>query len=472
MTKHVAKRTAAVEKMLAESSRGRALMGGTLAMREAGEAFLPRFNAEDHENYRSRLQGSWLFNGFRKTVRDMTGRVFAKPVELGDGASAQMRLWMENADLAGHDLSVFARRVFEDALSGPGVSYIMVDAPPRAGTETQAEATARGLRPYLIHLRVEDILGWQTEVIGAATVLQQLRIMEAVVEPHADDPFAQTARDRVRVLTRTESGVTVELYRRVAKDLEQWELEAEPIITGLPEITVAPVYLNRTGFFTGAMLLDDLADVNIAHWQSQSDQRNILQAARVPILFASGFPEDAGPLVIGSKKAITAMDPAAELRWIEHSGAAIGAGRQDLKDLEMQMEALGLQLLTPRPNAQSATGEAIDAAKETTQLAMAADALQDALEMAMIWVSAYAGEASSPAVTVNKDFGAAVISPQELTVMLNAVNTGNLSRATFIEELARRGVIRPEITPEEEEDRIDATAPAATGAALDLTAGA
>lgn len=405
MTKHVARRSAAVERMLAESRRGRALMGGTLAMREAGEVFLPRFKAEDRESFRARLQGSWLFNGYRKTVRDMTGRVFSRPVELGEGASAQVRGWMENADLAGHDLSVFARRVFEDALSGPGISYIMVDAPPRAGTETQAEAAARGLRPYLIHLRVEDILGWQTQVIGAVTVLRQLRIREAVAEPDPADPFAQTSRERVRVLTRTESGVTVTLYRKSARNAEDWEIEAPPIVTGLSEITVTPVYLNRTGFFTGAMLLDDLADVNIAHWQSQSDQRTILQAARVPILFATGFPDDAPPLVIGSKAAITAMDPSAQLRWVEHSGAAIGAGRQDLKDLEFQMEAFGLQLLTPRPEAQSATGEAIDAGKETSTLSMTADALQDALEQAMIWVAAYGGEPASPSVVVNKDFG-------------------------------------------------------------------
>lgn len=470
MTKHVNKRSAAVENMLTESRRGRDLMGGTLAMRKAGELHLQKFAAESQENYKARLGQSWLFNGYRKTVRDMTGRAFSKPVELGEGASERVRGWMENADLAGHDLSVFSRRVFEDALSGPGISYIMVDAPPRQGTETQAQAESRGLRPYLIHLKVEDILGWQTMVIGAATVLAQLRIMESVSEPDPMDPFAQKPRDRVRVLDRTPGGVTVTLYRKSAKVADEWEVEGPPILTGLPEITVTPVYLNRTGFFTGSMLLDDLADVNIAHWQSQSDQRNILQAARVPILFATGFPDDAGPLVIGSKAAVTAQDPAAQLRWVEHSGAAIGAGRQDLKDLEFQMEAFGMQLLAARPAAQSATGEALDAAKETSQLAMAADALQDALEQAMIWVTAYAGEPASPTVVVNKDFTVGSLSTQELGILLTAVNTGNMSRETFLRELARRGVVRSEMDPDEEADRIASQAPGMTGQALPLDA--
>ncbi len=456
--------------MLTESRRGRALMGGTLGMRRDREVFLPKFQAESREAYDARLAASWLFNGYRKTVRDMTGRVFAKPVELGDGASDQLRGWMMNADLMGNDLSTFARRVFEDALAGPGISYILVDAPAREGSETRAQAESMGLRPYLVQLRVEDVLGWKTAVEGNATVLAQLRIMESVTETDPADEFAQVSVDQVRVLDRTPAGVLVRLYRRRTGHAEEWDQVGAPILSGASEITVIPVYANRTGFFTGSMLLDDLADVNIAHWQSQSDQRNILQAARVPILFAAGFAQDAGPITIGAKTAVTSLDPSAQLRWVEHSGAAINAGRQDLKDLEFQMEALGLQLLAARPSAQSATGEALDAAKETSTLAMTADALQDALEQAMIWCAAYAGETSAPTVVVNKDFGIGMMTPQELGLLLNAVNTGNMSRETFLRELARRGVVDSDLDPEEEADRIAAQGPGLTGQGMDLGA--
>jgi hypothetical protein len=97
----------------------------------------------------------------------------------------------------------------------------------------------------------------------------------------------------------------------------------------------------------GAPALQDLADLNVAHWQSQSDQRNILHVARVPILFGAGIPDDVEGqpgFKVSAGSFTRATDPAAKLMFVEHSGAAIGAGDADLKNLEFQMQAMGLQL--------------------------------------------------------------------------------------------------------------------------------
>ena len=117
---------------------------------------------------------------------------------------------------------------------------------------------------------------------------------------------------------------------------------------GINAIPVAPVYLNQTGFMCGSPPLMDLADLNITHWQSSSDQRNILHVARVPILFASGVAEDI-ELVVGANAFMRASDPQARLEYVEHSGAAITSGKDDLKVLEFQMQAMGLQLLQAEP---------------------------------------------------------------------------------------------------------------------------
>ena len=453
MTKTVANRSPASAQMQMAAAKGRALMGGTDAMRKARTKYLPKFGKESNEAYEARLHSSWLFNGFRKTVRDMTGRVFSKPVEVTE-APDRIEEWCENADLQGRDLSTFARDVFEDALSGPGISYIMVDAPPREGVITQAQAQRQNLRPYLIHLRAEDILGWKTEIVDNVTVLSQLRISEDYTETDPNDEFAEVTKHQVRVLDRANGFVLSRIFRKGVRD--EWNEVPELTATyGLPEITVVPFYANRTGFFTGAPLLDDLADINIAHWQSQSDQRNILHYARVPILFGAGVARDSIG-TIGASTAVIADDPNASLSWVEHSGKAIEAGRQDLKDLEFQMETFGLQLLTARPSAQSATGEMLDANKETSILAMTADQLQDAIEQALVWMAEYGGLGDSGGdAVVNKDFGVTMMSAQEIAVLLNAVNTGNISRKTFLEELARRGAIRADIDVEAEFDRLD-----------------
>lgn len=452
MTEAVAQRSAASATMLAAAQKGRALMGGTTAMRAASTTYLPRFAKESQQAYDVRLKASWLFNGYRKTVKDMTGRVFAKTVEIKEGDD-RLKEWAENIDMQGRDLSTFARQVFDDALSGPGISYIMVDAPPREGTVTQAQAQEMNLRPYLVSLRVEDVLGWRAETIANVTTLTQIRIAEKVSETDPKDEFKEVSVDQIRVLDRTEGGVQTRLYRKAERSKE-WTLVSEPTTNAaIREITIVPFYANRTGFFTGEPMLDDLADINIAHWQSQSDQRNILHYARVPILFGAGMDAKSA-ITIGATEAVMASDAQAKLQWVEHSGAAIGAGRQDLKDLEFQMETFGLQLLTARTNAQSATGEALDANKETSQLAMTADALQDALEQALQWMGLYGGFDGNVEVSVNKDFGVSFMTAQEVTALLAAVKDGALSRETFVKELIRRGVLRSDLDADEEADRI------------------
>ena len=64
----------------------------------------------------------------------------------------------------------------------------------------------------------------------------------------------------------------------------------------------------------------ELGHLNVEHWQSSSDQQTILHVARVPLLFVIGVET---PLTIGADSLITASNPGAELKFVEHSGAAI-----------------------------------------------------------------------------------------------------------------------------------------------------
>lgn len=100
-------------------------------------------------------------------------------------------------------------------------------------------------------------------------------------------------------------------------------------------------------------LLIDLAWLNLAHWQSASDQRHILHVARVPILFGRALQVADGEIEIGPNRLILADDPAAGLRFVEHFGTAIAAGRQDLVDLEDRMAVLGLDMMRHHPGAPS-----------------------------------------------------------------------------------------------------------------------
>jgi hypothetical protein len=240
----------------------------------------------------------------------------------------------------------------------------------------------------------------------------------------------------------------------------------------LPEITLVPFYLMRTGYMTFMPPLEKLAEINVSHWQSQSDQRNILHVARVPILFGSGFDGDE-KLVVGVNSATVTRNPAAKLSYVEHSGKAIEAGDKDLQNLEMQMQAMGLQLLTnQKPSGQSATGEISDDYKENSPLAMMARSLGDALERAFGYMAEYLGlgEDKGGEVEVHAEFG---VSAQrtDLQQLLAVRAAGDLSQETLWGEMQRRDYLSEAFDPALEKARIAAEPPMQNGAPMDLGGG-
>ena len=454
MSTTVAKRTEAVNSMIAATVKGRALMGGTAAMRAAGETYLPRFEAESKEAYAAKLERSTLFEGFPRAIEQMTGKVFSKPVELVD-APEQMNDWVQNIDMQGRDLSRFALQVFRDGFIS-GVSYIMVEAPRKEGETTRQKAKEAGLRPYLVHLHVEDILGWRTELYGNVMALSQLRIMENLTEVDQADEFATKEFQQVRVLDRLPNGVQVRLYRK--KSSGEWTVFDE-YVTAAPEITVVPYYAQRTDFFMGKPPLEGMADLNISHWQLQSGIRNNSHYSLIPVMLLAGF-DDEQEMTLSSSMAMTSRNADAKAEWIKTDTAATETGMRMLKEMEVQMSELGLQLQVNKVAQASATGAALEADKGTSTLAQMADSLKDALEQAMAWMALYGGLGEqSVVVDVNTDFGVQPLAAQDVTALLAAVTTGNLSQETFINELTRRNFISPDIVADDEVDRIDFTPP-------------
>jgi hypothetical protein len=420
-----------VEAMMPLWPLPRTLYAGTKAMREAGVTFLPKEAAESDIAYKARLARTTLFNAFAKAVQDMAGRVFAKEIQYGESVPQQVKTWGENIDLTGRHLNVFASDVFKDAMQ-VGLTHILADSPIENAGTTRANQG----RPYLVHLRAEDVIGWTHLIDVDGLRLTSLRFHETV---EAFEGIHVTRIPQIRVLMPS----TWQAWRKNEKG--EWILFQEGT-RGLEEIPLATIYLARTGFMTGKPPLQDLADLNVTHWQSSSDQRNILHVARVPILFGAGFPEDA-PIVIGSSSMTRASDANSKLSYVEHSGAAIGSGRDDLKDLEFQMQAMGLQLLVSQPG-QSATGEVRDDVKENSRLAMWADALKDGLEQALAYMAQIGGIGDDAGeLIVNKDFGIAARGTVDVQSILAAVRDGIISKETAIREFVRRGILSDDIDP-------------------------
>jgi hypothetical protein len=435
------------------------LMGGTGAMRRAAKRHLPKHPAESDDCYAYRLSVSTLYNGLRRTVETMAGKPFSEPIEMADTVPPTIVEWCNDIDLQGRDLHTFAHSVFTAALAD-GLSHILVEYPPTVPGATLADKQATGARPYFLHLRHGQILGWRSERIAGADTLTQLRFMEQVTEPAGEFGTARIAQVRVLEprLWRT--------YRTNEKG--EWVKHDEGVVT-LGAIPLATAYAGRECYMQARPPLLDLAYLNVEHWQSSSDQSNILHVARVPILFASGF--DDGNLKIGAASAVSNDNPNAKLAYVEHSGAAIAAGRDSLKDIEERMSLMGAQLLVKKPGARTATEKAIDSADADSALALMARTLEDTIDQALQYMADWEGLGPAGEVELMGEIGG--LDDMEIEALMRARELGILSSESVFGEMQRRGLVSDGIDWAGEAARLKAEGSAlASGAAKDGAAGA
>lgn len=432
--------SAAVAQMAAEWPLIDALMGGTRAMRAAGRVLLPQWPAEDGGAYKCRLAQATLFPAYSRTISVMSGKPFARQLTLSEKTPDQVRAWCDDVDRQGTNLHVFAANLFHEAI-GWGIAGILVDAPKAKGlpaNATRADQAKAGMRPYCVAIRHDQVLGWRAADRGRGVELTQLRLKEVTTEP--DGEWGESEVERVRVL---EIG-KFRLFRKQATATGgQWVLEEEGA-TGFDFIPYVPIYGKRLGLMVGVPPLIDLAYQNVEHWQSKSDQQNILHVARVPILVEIGG-EEGKDIVVGG--VAHKMPTGGDLKWVEHSGQAIEAGRQSLIDLEARMIATGAELLVAKPGARTATESANDAEANKSDLQRIVEGLEDSLDVALSMMARIGGQQDTAKVSLFKDFSATSLSDASAQLILSMQQGGVIRKETAVREWQRRGVLSADIDP-------------------------
>lgn len=425
------------------------LWNGTEAMREAGVAYLPMWPNEDPESYKTRKSISTLFPAFKRTVVTLAARPFSQAITLGEGIPARIKALLPDIDLRGTNLDTFAADLMQEVL-GKGLVGILVEYKLRPeGVVTVAQETAAKLRPYFVKVKVESILGWKSALVDGKLTLTQLRIMESVEVDDGD--FDTKEIDQVRVL---EIGKWT-TYRKDAAG--HWVQEAAGLTT-LSSIPFVPIYGERVAFMVGKPPLLELAHLNVKHWQSQSDQDTLMHVARVAILVAKGVSKTF-KLIIGANSSVK-IDENASLEYVEHTGAAIGAGKTSLDDLKEDMRQAGAELLVMKTSGPAtATEVASDNAVGMCALQEMTAGVEDALDQALQLLAEWLGESDGGTVNLFKDFGAATLAEASAQVLLSMASAGKLSNETLVNEYKRRGILSADVTWEDEQDNLTIESP-------------
>lgn len=416
------------------------LLGGTETMREAGELYAPKYSEETDENYRARIAGAVLYNMVEQTLDTLSGKPFSEPVKINDDTpEAIAGLVLDDVDLQGNNLDVFARRWFREGMA-KAFAHVLVEMPRPAPREdgqprTLEDDRREGLRPYWCLLKPEAVIFARAEVIDGREVLQHVRIWETYTDP---DGFAEVEKRRIRVLEPGLVQLYVPVERKTGNQEEEWRLEEE-WATGLSYIPLVTFYASRESFLVGKPPLMDLAWLNVAHWQSTSDQRNILKVARFPILACEEAEEEDSTITLGPNKILYGPG---RFKYVEHTGAAIEAGRKDLEDLERQMAGYGAEFLKKKPGNQTATARALDSAEASSDLSAMSvlfeDAVAQALDITAEWMRL---GTSGGSVSVVKEYEIENADPEAIEFIKSLRERKDLSRKTLLQFAVSRGFL-------------------------------
>ena len=390
---------------------------------------MPQFPREADDSYDVRLSKAVLSPFYKRLELLLAGMLTRKPVRLTD-VSDQVTEQLFDVDLQGNDLQTWLFNTARIALRYGHVG-VLVDA-PRAGENG---------RPYWITISPRELLGWRTEIADGKQRLTMLRIAETVTVP--DGKYGEKDVERVRVLTPG----AYEIHEKDEKGDYKIVDEGR---TSLSEIPFAVAYANRTGVMESIPPLDDIAELNLQHYQVSSDLSNILSVSAIPLLAIYGFPQSAEEISAGASEAL-ALPETARSEYIEPSGNSLDAQFKQLEQIENKINGLGLAaVLGAKLVGESAEAKRIDRSQGDSTMMVIAQQMQDLIDNCLRFHAQYLQQPVAGSSQVNRDFMGQRLEPQEIQALLQLYTAGTITQDTLLNELANGDVLSEDFDIEEE----------------------
>lgn len=468
--------SAAYQAMEPYWKRVKAILGGQDAIKAGGVTFLPRFPDEDADEYNFRLSVARFTNIFGDIVDTLAAKPFAQEVTI-EGATPEEEAFIENVDGMGGHLHVFAGDLMHSAIAY-SIEWLLIDYTRLAVTpRTIAEQKAAGGRPYWVRIPATRVKAVYSEMIGGQEVITHFRFEEYAT---VRDGFEEKQVERVRILNRevilNEAGEAVqaaaptwelwEEQKDKATGVKKWVQIVEATPLSIDTIPVVPIIMGKRKGSTWQITppLQSAADLQITHYQQESDLEYAKKLTAFPMLAGNGVtpPVDAeGKPVrvpVGPKTILFApMDGDGnhgEWNFIEPNATSLRFLADEADGTEQQLRELGRQPLTAKAGNITTVAAAYAGDKAMTVIKAWAINLKDALEQAFMITGKYLGTESRAEVQINIDSLNDLTGDNGASTLIEARKNGDLSQATLWGELKRRGILSPNFDGEAEAQTI------------------
>lgn len=464
----------------------RAVRGGTTTMRAARTALTPMDFREQQqkEEYNKRLERTVLFPAYDDAIGGIVDKPFQRPIELKDAESLSENLQKleYDCDREGTPLTEFARTLL-DSIADTGLAFVLVDKPDvmvqdgeNVRTMRMDEEEAADVRPYFAAIHPDAVLSWSWRMANGRRILSMIALFDETVEVNPDTGL-EAAVHTVRVWTEaewqvwrrllpvrgistpTDASLSIQLTAQQASIATAASEQAPYTIaaSGPNPLGRVPVVWRNVSSRTGDPLvarppLMDLAWKNIDDWLVTSSLSNNLHWHGCPMLVVAGASNDVADgsqqIIFGNGAMMASSSPDLSVQFVESAGAAATQLAARLAMIRQEEQQLGLAPFMDQVTA-GTTATAVDAAGARTQSRVQSwcETLEwllfDAYQLAAQWDNSDIPEDFD--IDIFRDFGLPTRAQTDLQILTTARQSKEITQATYLRELKKRGTLGDEV---------------------------
>lgn len=439
----------------------RDVVAGQEQVHANGETYLPKLGGQTESEYKAYKGRALFLAATGKTVDSLSGMVFRKPVEVE--APASMEPWVEDITASGVSVEQLCKESLNE-LTTVGRYGLMVDYPQATDTDrpdTVANATSMGFRPRAKQYNAEHIINWQTGTVNNEEILTMVVLKEMVPDP-IDEFDTSTKVEQYRVLD-LEGGYRQRVFKKDGNGSD-WNVVEEfwPTMNGSRMSFIPFIIVGVDGENTDVDIppLNDLADINLSHYQAYADYRHGLHFTGLPTMIVTGSEEPKGGMTVGSASAAFFPAPETEAFFLEFEGKGLDEYSDEIDNLEKNMAIFGARLLRESKKVgEAAETASINRAGESSLLASWANIVGASVQHALEIMAEWGGVSGEISVQLNTDFIPQPMDAQRMTALLGLWQGGAITHETLIENLMRGEVVSEGTTPEDEIGKIEIEGP-------------
>lgn len=429
-----------------------------------GTLYLAMLQGQTPEEYKKYVGRASLYNATSRTIDAMSGMLFRKDPLYSVPPS--MMNYLYDIDMQGNTLNNFVEKIADEVIMTGRVG-VLVEHPQIIVQDstvelTKADAEIGNLRPFVAQYKTEDIINWNYTTRNNVKILSLVVLRE--VRERFVDTFEPEYDERFRVLKFDENGQYMQEIWLESTDSKIGYYKAEevfPMIQG-QRFNMIPFFFITPKGIIGDIVkppILDLVNINLSHYKTTADIEHAAHytALPTPVITGHKLSQDNKGFKIGSSEVWVLPEAEARISYLEYAGTGLNALEMRINKKEEQMAALGARMLSTDKNTiESADTHNIKRQGENSALGSIAAAISDGVTKLLSIMATWLGEDNSDIYyLVNKDFVPSTMSPQTLTALLQAYQSGAIAFSDFVAQLQKGEVISVDRTPEMIMDEIE-----------------